>query len=95
MRLTKLSSSKGLSDFPTFGLMAWRGVRTLGLWLWLGLVAGEVNCRSLGFARDDKEEGGRFQWELIWGIPGLKSETWGTLRFYPLLGRSILAGALA
>jgi hypothetical protein len=55
------------------------------------------NCRSLhgtphgepgqagqvGFAPNDKEAGGCFQQELDWGIPGLKSETWGTLRFHP------------
>jgi hypothetical protein len=26
---------------------------------------GPRNCRFLGFARDDKEEGERFQWELV------------------------------
>jgi hypothetical protein len=33
--------------------------------------------------RDDKRSGLSFHSGLVAGIPGLKSETWGTLRFLP------------
>jgi hypothetical protein len=35
--------------------------------LWFGLVAGGVNCGSLGFARDDKGESSALIWIDYWG----------------------------
>src|SRR5258708_38208346 len=40
---------------------------------------------SLRFSRGDKGESGVFLAGSVAGIPGLKSETWGTLRVHPLI----------
>jgi hypothetical protein len=47
------------------------------------LVAGGENCRPLGFAPNDTKRRVGFHWGSVAGIPGLKSETWGTLRLLP------------
>jgi hypothetical protein len=38
------------------------GMTKVGLALQFGVVFGEENCRSLGYARDDKGEGGAATW---------------------------------
>ena len=48
-------------------------------------VQGEERCRILSFTREGEHCRSLhyFQWDLVQGITGLKSETWGTLRFLP------------
>jgi hypothetical protein len=78
------SDTDGVRGFHSRSVARIPGLKS-ETWGTLRFVTGRVvgvrrNCRSLGFARDDKGEGDPSM-EIGCSDPGSQSETWGTLRF--------------